>query len=360
MTLAWSLGVRGAIVTDPGRAPDKQINEDTGVFRALPGGLHLALVCDGMGGHAGGQWASQTATTTIVAELERRFARVPLDAALRDAVRTANRVLVQACADRDATCRPGTTCVALLFEGHSVVVAHVGDSRAYRVRHGQLTPLTSDHTVVRELMERGLLTSEQMTGHPDAHQVTRALGIMVDVEPEILVLTDLEPADRFLLCSDGLSDLVSDAELSSALCGPESPDELARNLVALANARGGHDNVTALVAHVVALSESAPTQLLPEFGQSPTMIDDELGPATIRMPMPPGQEPASALGGPLPASPETKRARPGEWRGRVWLFALVLIAALTLIFLRQCRSHPPRTQTTGFPSASWSVTSRES
>jgi len=358
--LAWSLAVRGALVTDPGRAPDKQVNEDAAVFQALPGGLHLAVVCDGMGGHDGGQWASQTAVATIVAELIRGSRRGPLEAVLREAIRAANRALFRACADREPAARPGSTCVAVLFRENSAVVAHVGDSRAYRVRNQQLTPLTGDHTVVREMLERGLLTPEQMAGHPDAHQITRALGISEEVEPEIQLLPELWASERFLLCSDGLTDLVSDTELCHLLSGPETPDEVARTLVALANARGGHDNVTALVTEIIAIPPTVATSPLPQFDQSPTVVDDELGPATIRMPAPPVSVRATLPDRQPPASQLSETPRQGGWRTRVWLFALVLVAALFLIFLRQCRAHHPRTQTTGFPSASWSVTSRES
>jgi protein phosphatase len=175
--------------------------------------------------------------------------------------------------------RPGSTCVAVLMHAGGTEVAHVGDSRAYLVHAGQIFRLTRDHSVVQEMVERGLLTPQQAASHPDANRITRALGMSSEVE------ADLRPqpvhhvtGDAFVLCSDGLSDLVQDEEILS-IVGAEPAAQAVGKLVDLANARGGHDNVTVVVlrARENALAPAAPVP--PTIAQTET-----IAPATVPLP----------------------------------------------------------------------------
>src|SRR5262249_48046218 len=143
--------------------------------------------------------------------------------------------------------RPGSTVVAVLMHAHGTEVAHVGDSRVYLVHEGQIFRVTRDHSIVQEMVDRGLLTPQQAARHPDANRITRALGMAPEVEPEVRPQPLLHvTGDAFVLCSDGLSDMVEDAEILAAVDGVPSAQATGK-LVDLANARGGHDNITVLV-----------------------------------------------------------------------------------------------------------------
>ena len=140
--------------------------------------------------------------------------------------------------------RPGSTAVAVLMHARGTEVAHVGDSRAYLVHEGQIFRVTRDHSIVQELVDRGLLTPAQAAHHPDANRITRALGMATEVEAELRPQPVHHVAgDAFVLCSDGLCDLVEDHEIL-AIVGAEPAAQAVGKLVDLANARGGHDNVT--------------------------------------------------------------------------------------------------------------------
>jgi PPM family protein phosphatase len=143
----------------------------------------------------------------------------------------------------------GTTCVALVLCGAEAFLAHVGDSRAYRLRGGALERLTVDHSFVAELVAAGALTEEEARAHEQRNVITRALGIRPEVEPTVTGPLAVEPGDVFVLCSDGLHDPVRDEEIAEALAGA-APLAAAERLVALARERGGPDNITVAVAAV--------------------------------------------------------------------------------------------------------------
>lgn len=240
-TPAFEIAVR----TDPGRDPDKQVNEDSAIFVETSLGL-LAVVCDGMGGHAGGKEASELAVKTIVDIVQAAPPGSMAGEVLRTALTEANsRIWNMPTAE--AGLRPGSTVVAALLHDHGADVAHVGDSRLYLVHAGAISQVTSDHSMVQELVNRNLIKAEDAAKHPDANKILRALGIAKDVDVEVRA----EPigyvaGDVFILCSDGLSDLVTPAEILE-IAASDSPAQAAGRLVDLANARGGHDNITALV-----------------------------------------------------------------------------------------------------------------
>ncbi len=234
---------------DPGRDPQKQVNEDVAAWRQTALG-HLCVVCDGMGGHASGREAAELAVSVIVETFDRvRFselAAAPPEVLLL-AIEQANRAVYAMPTNEVAAGRPGCTVVAALLHGAGTEIAHVGDSRAYLVHEGQIFRVTRDHSIVQELVERGLLTPQQAAHHPDANRITRALGIAPEVQAEVRPTPILHVAgDTFVLCSDGLSDLVEEHEIL-AIVGSEPPAQAVGKLVDLANARGGHDNITVVV-----------------------------------------------------------------------------------------------------------------
>lgn len=216
----------------------------------------LYVVADGMGGHNHGEVAAQVAVRAIRDYIEKSSADgVPLgpDGALghgarrlKTALKAAHHKVLRAIEQDDSLSGMGTTVVGFLFERESGAVAHVGDSRAYRLRDGLLEQLTQDHTWVHEQVVAGFLSKEQARSHPLKNVVTRALG----GESEILIdVRELEmvPGDLFLLCSDGLTTMLSDREIRDALVAGKSLHETCRTLVADANARGGTDNVTVVL-----------------------------------------------------------------------------------------------------------------
>jgi PPM family protein phosphatase len=242
--------ITAAGLTDRGSRRPR--NEDALLIRSDVG---LFAVADGMGGHAAGEVASGLAVAMLeqtLAPLLAHGAPPPdrLRRALADAVHSANAAILQRAAANPAEFGMGTTFTALaLFRRPGCVIAHAGDSRAYLLRAGELRQLTEDHTWVREQVRAGLLTPELARRHPHANVITRALG----TAPELAVDTcreALAAGDVLLLCSDGLTLHLEDAELRGLLDRPLPVPRLADELVAAANRAGGLDNITAIVLRV--------------------------------------------------------------------------------------------------------------
>lgn len=245
--------------SDPGRDPDKQVNEDACGHRETRHG-HLCVVCDGMGGHAAGREAAELAVATIFEVFDRAGETDAPAAVLKAAVEEASRRVFTIRTSEVAAGRPGSTAVAVLLHAGGTEVAHVGDSRAYLVHEGQIFRLTRDHSMVQEMVDHGLLTPQQAAHHPDANRITRALGMASEVEAEMRPQPVAQvTGDAFVLCSDGLCDLVQDEEILS-IVGSEPAVQAVGKLVDLANARGGHDNITVIVlrARENALVSAAP------------------------------------------------------------------------------------------------------
>jgi serine/threonine protein phosphatase PrpC len=237
--------------TDAGRDPDKQVNEDSAGSRVTKLG-HLLVVCDGMGGHALGQEASRLAVATIVQCVETAAPGLAPGPTLAQAVVEAGRRVYQMGGAGPQAGRPGSTCVALLVHGGAVEVAHVGDSRAYFVRNGHIWPLTKDHSVVQQMLDQGAITPEQALAHPEGNKITRALGMKPETDVELRDPPLLQSVgDVFVLASDGLTDLVRTEEIGAVVAQTASLDVAGQNLIAMANARGGHDNITVLLARVL-------------------------------------------------------------------------------------------------------------
>jgi len=242
-----------AELSDAGRDPAKQVNEDSSGYAETRHG-HLAVVCDGMGGHSRGREASQTAVRTIVEHVQQAPQGAPPGALLREAIEAAGQAVYAVGGDAPTELRPGSTCVAMLLHERGAEIAHVGDSRGYLIRGGAIQRVTNDHSMVQQMVDAGVLTPEEALDHPESNKITRALGMHPDVDvelrPEPLAL---QRGDVLLLCSDGLTDLVSDSELGSITQSHMSsgPAVVCQQLVMLANDRGGHDNITVEILHVL-------------------------------------------------------------------------------------------------------------
>jgi protein phosphatase len=224
----------------------RQRNEDAWLELALEDGRHVFAVCDGMGGHCGGDIASQLAADSI-GESCRTTAQEP-ELHLRSAFEAANQSILQRAASNSELQGMGTTVVAMQvgIDG-SCTVAHVGDSRAYRLRRRprRLEQITHDHSLVARLVREGTLSVGDAEVHPYRNMVERALGLDRPLEIEIQSVV-LDPGDRVLLCSDGLTSEVPDDEIAQIL-DLENIDEAATGLVDAALANGGRDNVTVQV-----------------------------------------------------------------------------------------------------------------
>ena len=241
------LRTSSAAATDVGRR--RAGNEDCyQVWAAEPGGPShaadtLVVVCDGMGGSNAGEVASHMAAGTVV----REFASAPSNdaaAALTHAVEVANTEIWDLSRTRSELNGMGTTCTALAVRGADVLVAHVGDSRAYLVRGHRATQLTTDHSLVAQLVARNQLSPEEARHDPRRNVVTRSVGVGPDVEVDIVTLAEpVQGGDTLVLCSDGLHGQVSDDEIAGSAMG-ESLDDACRELIELANERGGPDNIT--------------------------------------------------------------------------------------------------------------------
>jgi len=214
--------------------------------------LRFWAVADGMGGHAAGEIASGLA----VHALERNTASMPRYAGairdwLKEAFSAANEAIRSHAESVAETRGMGTTLTALAVTERGGVIAHVGDSRAYRLRNGDFVQMTGDHTWVQERVDAGLLSPERARDHPYSSVLTRVLGMDATVPPDLLEV-DLAAGDVILLCSDGLTGMVDDAELRSIL-GRDAPlDAIARDLVAAAKSNGGLDNISLIVLRVPA------------------------------------------------------------------------------------------------------------
>ncbi len=231
--------------TDTGRKRGN--NEDS---LLVDDARRLYAVADGMGGHASGETASRLAIETLVNASGLAMPpgdEVVAQAALELAVREANRIVLRQAAAEPALRGMGTTLTALKLHGQFAVLAHVGDSRAYLLRENELRQLTTDHSLVAEHVRAGVMTLAQARTSPLRHVITRAIGIEQDFEVESSALP-IQGQDRFLLCTDGLMELVEDNEIAEILktAGPKAAVE---RLIDLANERGGVDNITAVVIH---------------------------------------------------------------------------------------------------------------
>jgi len=237
-----TLALRYAVRSDVGLL--REGNEDSAYA-----GPHLLAVADGMGGHAAGEVAS-AATITTLASLDSDPQGGDLVAALEDAVARANLRLQELIISDPAIEGMGTTLTALLWSEGYAALCHIGDSRAYLLRNGQFVQITHDHTLVQSLVDEGKITEDDVATHPHRSLLLRALDGRTIAEPDLNTI-ETQPGDRFLLCSDGLSGVVTEQTLHQTLGSIRDPDKAALQLVDLAIRGGGPDNITCIVADVL-------------------------------------------------------------------------------------------------------------
>ena len=250
--------------TDVGRGRPE--NEDSLLVAPEDG---LCAVADGMGGHRAGEVASATAIDALKAAY--------LEGQRIDQAVGAANAAVFARAAQDASLRGmGTTLTALALHDSTAELGHVGDSRAYLMRDGQVTQVTEDHSLVEQLVREGRLTPEEAQNHPQRAIITRALGVDADVQVDTYRI-DLKPGDRLLICSDGLTNMLSDDTIAQTLRRHVDPQQAADTLVDMANQAGGDDNITVVL--VDALSDggegSVAEPQVEETPEPPVVVDEE-------------------------------------------------------------------------------------
>ena len=316
--------LRAGAATDVGRT--RTVNQDT--FALLPD-RDLFVVADGMGGHQGGEVASRLAVETLQVAY-----RDPSTESLSDAIAVANhRIRNEGSADPDLR-GMGTTVVALALmpqepepddgERLQLVVANVGDSRAYLFRDGSLTQITEDHSVVADMVREGRISPEEAEVHPQRNIVTRVLGVYESVEVDLWPV-DPVTGDRYLLCSDGLFNEVGPDQIGSVLRRLADPDEAAAELVRLANEGGGRDNITVVVVDVTddgGVARAASRALAGEpsglvaapAGVAPAAAEDDLAGFSTALDDPADDPDAAADDEVAPERPD--RSLRGRWAAR--------------------------------------------
>lgn len=314
------LRIEFADCTDVGM--ERSENQDSLLQASCPLG-ELFVVCDGMGGHRGGSLASQLAVKTI----GKRFAKAsgvedPRDV-LREAIEAANHAVHERSHDTTGEDLEGmgTTCVAMIVQqdGALAHIAHVGDSRIYRLRGEKIEQLTRDHTAVQDMIDRGVITPEQAEGHPSSNVINRSVGVRAEVEVEVREAPlETQDKDLYLLCSDGLSGMMDDEDIYRYLVDlPVS--QVAQELVDLSNARGGYDNVTVIVVNV---GEAR----VPEAGPSRSgmaRLSDLLSET--------GRKVESALSGGSSPEAESAAGDASDTGGSRMSFLLIGVALLTVL-----------------------------
>jgi PPM family protein phosphatase len=241
----FQMRITAYAATDVGR--HRELNEDN-----LYAGTTVFAVADGMGGHAAGEVASAAALRPIAALDGQEFSqdKAATDA-LREAVKAANREVVSEAREDPGKSGMGTTLTAVIVRDGQLHLGHVGDSRAYLLRGAEaIDQLTTDHTLVEQLVQDGRLSRDEIATHPQRSVITRAIGVDNEVEVDTLAPLVLQPGDQLLLCSDGLTGPVSDEEITSILLDEPDGDTAVQRLIDAANEHGGPDNITVVLLRV--------------------------------------------------------------------------------------------------------------
>src|SRR4051794_2096889 len=309
--------------SDVGRA--RQGNEDN-YFVQAP----LFVVADGMGGAQAGEVASELAVEAFRGGLADG---APMDGLVAK-IQLANRSIHEKSRSASHYQGMGTTCTAAYVTADEVVLAHVGDSRAYLLRGGELTRLTHDHSLVGELMDRGKLTEEQAETHPQRSVITRALGIEDDVKVDTERI-QARAGDVFLLCSDGLTSMVREARVGEVLAEAASLEQAGRALISAANAAGGRDNITVVLFRIdeVTMGDESgpPTTESSRIEEAPTTGGAAAG--TLTMAAVKAEPQASAPPPRTAPLPESRRPAAPPRRRRRRFLAPLIVTVFLLVFL---------------------------
>ena len=298
-----TLALRYAVRSDVGLL--REGNEDSAYA-----GPHLLAVADGMGGHAAGEVAS-AATITTIASLDAEHPGADLVDTLADAVASANMRLQELIISDPSVEGMGTTLTALLWSDGQAALCHIGDSRAYLLRSGQFYQITHDHTLVQSLVDEGKITEDDVATHPHRSLLLRALDGRTVADPD-LSAHETMAGDRYLLCSDGLSGVVTEQTLHQTLSSVWDPEKAALQLVELAIRGGGPDNITCIVADVVDTQTTSlpPTRVPVMAGAASLGSAPELRPSA-RQSSPATRAMRLTRTAPQPALPD--EAEPGDW-----------------------------------------------
>lgn len=239
--------MKTAIMSDVGRV--RSVNEDSSLVDSDVNGFTLAIVADGMGGHQAGDIASQTAVESVrkaMQALQPGMSDEQCKAVLLAAIAEANQIVYDLSSSQELYSGMGTTLVVALAAEEWVIIGHIGDSRAYKYHDGQLDQLTDDHSLVNELVKSGQILPEEAFNHPRRNVVTRALGTEQIAEADILE-DHWQQDEVVLMCSDGLSSLISHQEILQILNSPQDLQAKAKSLIDRALAAGGDDNITVIL-----------------------------------------------------------------------------------------------------------------
>ncbi|WBQ05424.1 PP2C family protein-serine/threonine phosphatase [Kribbella sp. CA-293567] len=317
-----TLSLDYAALSDVGRV--RRNNEDSAYA-----GPHLLLLADGMGGAAAGEVAS-AAAVQVIRRLDKPGIEGPdMMEALAGAVHRANERLSELVEEDPEREGMGSTVTALLFDGSQLGLAHLGDSRAYRMRDGLLYQLSHDHTFVQSLVDEGRISKEEAFTHPHRNLILRVLDGRPDSDPDLEML-DVQAGDRLMLCSDGLPDYVSDQVIATAMADG-TPDSVVVDLITQALEAGSNDNVTCVVADVVETDPTSGSQ--PQLvGAAAELAQGSTGPATSSMRAVGGEGSGGGGGGTANLDPEELRYAPQAPKRFLWLRRLaVLVVVLGLI-----------------------------
>ncbi|MCR5250998.1 MAG: Stp1/IreP family PP2C-type Ser/Thr phosphatase [Lachnospiraceae bacterium] len=236
-------------VSDIGRL--RKQNQDYVFTSEVPVGSlpDLFIVADGMGGHKAGEYASKCAVETLVAQVNMSRDRGNVRVISR-AIREANRRVRMKALSDDNYFGMGTTLVVASIDEDGLCVANVGDSRLYLISGGEMRQITTDHSLVEEMVQMGELERKSARTHPDKNIITRAVGVMDEVDVDFFEVEELLVGDIILMCSDGLSNMLEDREMQGIVEGEGTLKEKAERLVAAANMNGGRDNITVILVRV--------------------------------------------------------------------------------------------------------------
>jgi serine/threonine protein phosphatase PrpC len=340
-----TLALRYAVRSDVGLL--REGNEDSAYA-----GPHLLAIADGMGGHAAGEVASAVAISAL-APLDDEVPGLDMLGALADAVAKANARLHDMSAADPSMEGMGTTLTAMLWSGARMALVHIGDSRAYLLRDGEFYQITRDHTLVQSLLDDGRINADEAATHPQRSLILRALDSRTDAEPD-LSLREAQAGDRYLLCSDGLTDVVTEETLHRTLLTIEEPAEAVIQLIDLANRAGGPDNITCIVADAIdsATAAQPPTEVsvvagaVSNQGGRPMARADTPATRAHRLTQPPPSELDSRDPGSLNGSMAHDGDDPERGYRRRWPIVTTILVVLVVVIL-------------GGGFAAWSYTQRQ-